>query len=261
MLKTHAIVDIDSKDRNSGTISNFNMIFNHPINFNSKRQYFTRIEKVRLPISFYNIHNESGTSNGTLKVTEDPSGTPDLISVTVPNGNYTESELRTTIVSLLNAATLNVNTYTMTFDDITGHITITSDTTEFRIESQDSGSTINQQLGFSDSSSTFTSTSLSVTSNIHVSLSTRRYLNLNTDLSSDNHYTKTVKKNVHLRIPITQSRHTIQYYDNHEGHTTKLDNFHNIKDLRFTLTDNDNTIVDMNGVDYSFQIVFYEFRI
>ncbi len=255
MDKTHAIVEIDSRQRDRGTIDQFDLILSAPVFLNRKRQYFMRVENVRIPTSFYNMNS----NNNQILITEDPAGTPDVLSVpVVPPGNYNESELRTTLVALLNAATANSNVYSITFDDITGKMTITSDVVDFQIQSITAGSTINRNLGFLDD--TYTSATLSLVSVAHIALNSRRYLKLNTGLGSNNHYTKNNLENVSLHIPITEGRSTIQFYDNHDGYKAKLESFHQTKQLRMSIRDADNKSVDFNGVDWSCEIVIYEWR-
>ena len=253
--KTHAIIEIDSALRTSGDIGNFEVILNHPVTLNRDRQYFMRIENIKLPTSFYNINS----NYNTLKITEDPSGTPDAISVSVPEGNYNESELRSTLVALLNTATLNGNTYTITYDSITGKATITTDVTDFEVDSITNGSTLNKGLGFGDA--TYTSTALSLVSVNHVSLNFLRYVNIKSDLGSNNHYSQQNLEDIGVQLPITEGRSTIQFYDNHNGYKAKLENRHNIKHIRFVLIDNNKNVVDLNGVDWSAEVVLYEFRI
>lgn len=254
MDKTHAIIEIDSTLRTSGSIENFEVILNHVVYLNRDRQYFMRLENLKIPTSFYNINS----NNQVFKITEDPAGTPDDISITIPSGNYTESELRTTAVALLNSATANANTYAMAFDSITGKITITTDTTEFRVDSITNGSNINKAFGFGDAQ--YTSTSMSLISVNHISLNFIRYLNVKSDMGSNNHYSKNNLENIGVQIPITEGRSTIQFYDNHDGYKAKLESKHSIKSIRFRIVDNNKNLIDLNGVDWSCEIVLYEFR-
>ena len=82
--KTHAIIEIDSSDRTKGSINNFEIILKHPIYLNRDRQYFVRIENIRIPTSFYNIDS----NYNTLQITEDPSGSPATFSITVDEVNH-----------------------------------------------------------------------------------------------------------------------------------------------------------------------------
>lgn len=258
MHKTHISIEVDSAQRNSGTAGQFEYLLSTAATFdrnNKGRQYFVRMENIRVPMTFYQVFSK----NNVLNITEDPAGTPDTFSVTVPEGNYTESELRTTIISLLNAATLNANTYNITFDEKTGKYTITSDTTEFRINDiTTSGSTINRIIGFADA--TYTSSSLSLTSVNHILLVPRRYLTLETDISTHGHLSPSGNNRVIAHIPILENRSFAQFFENKDGPLIKLNGRNPLNAINFHFKDADNHNVDFNGVDWSGELVVYEFR-
>jgi len=252
--KTHAILEIDSNLRTSGEIENYEIILNHPIYLNANRQYFIRLENIKIPTSFYNFTS----INNVFKIIEDPAGTPDPISVTVPPGNYTESELRSTTAALLTTASLNSNTYTITFDSITGKMTITTDTTEFLVDSISNGSTINKAFGFNDAQNI--STSKILVSVNHISLNFIRYLKISSDLGSNNHYSKNFLEPIGVQIPITEGRSTVQFYDNQTGYKARMENTHSIKSIRFKIVDQDRNLISLNGINWSCEFVIYEFR-
>ena len=258
--KTHAIIEVDSALRTSGDIGNFEVILNHPVTLNRDRQYFMRIENVKIPTSFYNINS----NYNIFRIIEDPGGADDLISVSIPVGNYNESELRATVSALLTTASLAFagNTYTITYDSITGKMTITTNVTEFQVDSITNGSTLNRGLGFADAQYTSgTATALTLISVNHVTLNFLRYINIKSDLGSNNHYSQQNLEDIGVQIPVTEGRSTIQFYDNHNGYKAKLENRHSIKHIRFTLIDNSKNIVDFNGIDWSCEVVIYEFRL
>tara|TARA_R110000851_G_scaffold37076_1_gene96016 strand:- start:688 stop:1458 length:771 start_codon:yes stop_codon:yes gene_type:complete len=251
--KTHAIVEIDSSDRTKGSINDFELILKHPIYLNRDRQYFVRIENVRLPTSFYNIDS----NYNTLELTEDPAGSPGTFSVTVDEGNYTINELLSELKTLLDAATLKSNVYTFLVDDITGKITITSDTTEFKIIG--ANSLLNQPLGFNNSTD-YTSSSRILTSPNHILMSTKRYIKINSDITSNNHYSRDFIEPIGIVIPITESRSTIQFFANDNGYKVKMESKHSIKHLSFNIRDGNNNKVDFNGINWNAELVVYEFR-
>ena len=253
MEKTHAILEIDSRERTKGTIDNFEIILKNPIYLNRDRQYFCRIENVRLPTSFYNIDS----NYNTLQIREDPSGTPATFSVSVSVGNYTINELLTELNTLLDAGTQKSNNYTLSVDDITGKVTISTDTTDFEIIG--SNSTLSLPLGFNVNTN-YTSTTRSLTSPNHVLLSTKRYLKINSDLTSNNHYSRDKIEPIGVVVPITESRSTIQYYQNTMGYKTKMENLHHIKHFSFVVRDGNNNPVDFNGIDWNAEFVIYEYR-
>ena len=253
MEKTHAIVEIDSRERTKGTIDNFEIILKNPIYLNRDRQYFVRVENLRIPTSFYNIDS----NYNTLKITEDPAGTPATFTITVDPGNYTINELLTELNTLLDAGTQKSNNYTLSVDDTTGKVTISTDTTDFKIIGADSKLSV--PLGFV-SGTDYTSSTRSLTSANHILMSTKRYLKINSDLTSNNHYSKDKIEPIGCVVPITESRSTIQYFANNMGYKTRMENKHNIKHIRFNVRDGNNNSVDFNGIDWNGELVIYEFR-
>ena len=253
--KTHAIVEIDSSDRTKGSISDFEIILKHPIYLNRERQYFVRIENIRLPTSFYNIDS----NYNTLQITEDPSGSPLTFSVTVDEGNYTINELLAELKTLLDAGTLKSNTYTFTVDDISGKIGISTDTTQFKIIG--ANSLLNQPLGF-EPNTDYTSTGVtrSLISPNHILMSTKRYIKINSDMTSNNHYSRDFIEPIGVVVPITESRSTIQFFSNDNGYKVKMENKHSIKHLSFNIRDGNNNKVDFNGINWNAEMVIYEFR-
>jgi hypothetical protein len=251
--KTHAILEIDSSDRTSGGISDFEIILKHPIYLNRDRQYFVRIENVRLPTSFYNIDS----NYNTLQITEDPSGSPLTFSVTVDEGNYTINELLTELKTLLDDGTLKSNTYTFTVDDITGKVGISTDATDYKIVGLNS--LLNQPLGF-EPNTDYTSTSRVLTSPNHILMSTKRYIKINSDITSNNHYSRDFIEPIGVVVPITESRSTIQFFSNDSGYKVKMENKHSIKHLSFDIRDGNNNKVDFNGINWNAEMVIYEFR-
>ena len=251
--KTHAIIEIDSSVRTRGTIDDFEIILKHPIYLNRERQYFVRIENIRLPTSFYNIDS----NYNTLQITEDPLGAPLTFSVTVDEGNYTINELLAELKLLLDAATLKTNTYTFTIDDTTGRVGILTDTTDYKIVGLNS--LLNQPLGF-EPSTDYTSTSRSLTSPNHILMSTKRYIKINSDITSNNHYSRDFIEPIGVVVPITESRSTIQFFGNDAGYKVKMENKHSIKHLSFNIRDGNNNKVEFNGINWNAEMVIYEFR-
>ena len=253
--KTHCIVEIDSRERYSGTINQFEIRLNYPIDLNRNRQYFCRMENIRKPTSFYNIDS----NYNKLVVIENTGGTADTLTITVDEGNYTINELLTELKTLLDTASQNSNTYTFTIDDITGKVTISTNTTDFKIDG--TASTMMLPLGFSEGTDyTSSGSPNTLTSVNHIIMSTKRYLKIDTNLTSNNHYTASSIERIGCVVPITESRSTIQYYSNDNGYKTKMEKKHHIKDLSFEVKDGNNKPVDFNGVDWNAELVIYEAR-
>ncbi len=251
--KTHCIIEIDSADRTKGEINDFEIVLKHPVYLNRDRQYFVRFENIRLPTSFYNIDK----NYNTLKITEDPSGSPTTWSITIDEGNYTINELLVELTGKLDDASNGLNEYTLTISDKTGKVTISTNTTEFKIVGSDSS--LNHPLGF-EANTDYTSTSTSLTSPNHIVMNTKRYIKINSDIASNNHYSRDLIENIGCVVPITEARSTIQYYDNSTGYKSKMDNRHNIKHIGLYVRDSNNKKVDFNGVNWNCELVIYEWR-
>lgn len=254
--KTHCIIEIDSADRTKGEINDFEIVLKHPVYLNRDRQYFVRFEGIRLPTSFYNIDK----NYNTLKITEDPSGSPSTWSITIDEGNYTINELLVDLKDKLESTSISSgksNVYTLTISDKTGKITITTNTTEFKIVGSDSS--LNNPLGFEENTD-YTSISKSLISPNHIVMNTKRYLKINSDISSNNHYSRDLIEPIGCIVPITEARSTIQYYSNSTGYKSKMDNRHNIKHIGVYVRDSNNKKVNFNGVNWNCELVIYEWR-
>ena len=257
-FKTHVLVDIDSGDRKSGTTGEFDLFLSHNIDFKQGRQYFMRLENNRFPISYYNINS----TNNVLKIEEDNGATQVIITATIPPGNYLISELLLEIETQLDANTAQANDYTINKSNITGKVDIqfTGGSTTITIQDVTTGgSTMNTIIGFEDAEYSTTDAVLLFSPN-HVNLTTIRYLSVMTDISSHNSYTTEHRLPFGVKIPITQLRSNVEFFDNHNGPTVKLNNLHKLNKIRFTVKDNFGNIVDFNGVDWSTELHILEWR-
>lgn len=256
-FKTHVALEVDSNKRTTGSIGSFNYHINRPITFNRRRQYFVRLEDIKLPITYYNINS----TNNTFIIEEDNGVSQVDLSVSVPSGNYQPSELLTELQTLLNANTNQVNTYTLNKSDITGKVSIvfTGGSTQITVKALSYGSTLNTILGFDNTDRT-TADSVILYSPNHVIFSPVRFLRIETDITSSNYYTKDSNKRIGAMVPITELRGNIQLYDNHDGPLYQFSNTHNITNIDFKVVDQDNNVIDFNGVDWSCLLVIYEWR-
>ena len=257
--KTHAIIEIDSSQRTKGTIDDFEVILNHPIYLNKDRQYFVRIEGIRFPTSFYIIDS----NYNTLRITTNTGdASPYTFDITIDEGNYTITELLVELKTLLDAASLLGggfdNVWTLNINDKTGKVTISTNTTDFKIVG--ANSLLNRPLGFEPNTDYTSGVDRILTSANHINMSTKRYIKINSDITSNNHYSKEFIEPIGCIVPITEARSTIQYYANDNGYKVKMANKHNIKHLSFNIRDGNNNKVDTNGVEWNAELVIYEFR-
>lgn len=255
--KTHVVLEVDSVERTSGSIGNFNFLLKRHITFNKNRQYFVRLENIRIPISYYNINS----TNNVFKLEEDNGVVQTVITATIPPGNYVISELLTELETQLDNGTTQTNDYTLNKSNITGKTTIsyTGGSSQITVQSISSGSTLNKVLGFDDNTYSV-GPSTDLTSPNHAVLTPIRFLRLETDMSSANYYSKNHQRRIGVKIPITELRENVQLYQNTMGIFFKLDNYHSIHSIGFRVVDNFDNQIDFNGVDYSFLLNIQEWR-
>mgnify|MGYP003677665655 FL=1 len=91
-------------------------------------------------------------------------------------------------------------------------------------------------------------------------MSTKRYIKINSDITSNNHYSRDFIEPIGVVVPITESRSTIQYYSNNTGYKVKMENKHSIKHISFNVRDGNNNQIEFNGINWNAEMVIYEFR-
>ena len=62
------------------------------------------------------------------------------------------------------------------------------------------------------------------------------------------------------KIPINETRNQFQFYTNDNGYKIKINNIRSLNDIRVKLLYPDNTIINVNNVPFSFDLVFYEWN-
>ena len=257
--KEHVSILLDSKNRTSGT--NSNPIFNleHQILFkqNNKKQYFAILHNTIIPRTYYEIDS----NNNVFRISEQGGGT---LVITIDEGNYTVSELISELESQLDTNTTNTNNYTLSYDSKTNKITFsfTGTSTDVTIDSIANGSTLNPVLGVSvlgNDGTTQINAGVSTEFPHTAQLVNKQYINVFTDLSSNNYYTNTDKQNIGVRVPITVDRNEIQVFNNYEGHRTLLNHTSVISRVELQLRDPNNNILNLNSADWSTELIIYEY--
>lgn len=270
MEKIHAVVVVDDDGRNEGlSTSRTNFIYQltHPITFYKRsvdKQYFARIENVRIPISFYAVNDNYNVFSF------DDGGTDYFFTLT--NGNYTIDELIAEVQTQMNA-TASLTTYTLTYDEITQKVNIASDgaggiTTITADDGAGNTNTLYKLLGF-ELAQTIADGGNSDGNNVAYT-NTARYLKLYIDnINSNNVYSNSVVVNggndkttnvqkIGLMIPITETRNEFEFFDNHDGYKIKMPNVPSITEFRVKLLDRFNNDIDLNSAPWGFDVVFYE---
>lgn len=273
-MEPYISIEINSKDRDTGDIEKFKYLLSHQIKFNqsNKKSYFFRIEDVMIPKTFYDIDS----TNNVFQVLEDDgaAGT-DTITVTIPEGNYTITELITLLESELDTNTMNSNAYTITYDDINNLVNfeyVGATSVDVTIDTIANGSTLNDPLGFSKVTTGNQSISGDLTTDTAivfvtatpqdapyvVDLDTKSYIILETDITSSNFYDKDIQKHVGVIVPFNVDRNEKQYYSNHQGHHTKMNSKGPLSTISFKLIDENDNQVDLNGVNWSANVNIYQ---
>lgn len=274
-FEPYITLEVNSKERTQGDIENFILHLDHQIKFNQSpaKSYFMRVENIMLPKTFYDVDS---TNNVFRVLEEDGLGGYDLVSVTIPAGNYTITELLTELETELDTNTINGNAYTLTYDDITNKISFEyagATSADVIVDTIANGSTLNDLLGFGKT----TTTQQTIDGNTNtdttqtfipstpqsppyvVDLDTKSYIILEADITSNSYYDNSIQKHIGVHIPINVDRNNKQYFANHDGSMLKLNNKSVLSSLRFRLVDEYDNEVDINGVNYSFEVNIYQF--
>jgi len=260
--KPHIIIDLKSSDRDSGLIETPKFCLSHQIKFSQKpsKSYYLRLENTMIPKTFYDIDS----TNNTLLTNADGDGN---ITSTIPEGNYTITELMAEIETQLDADT--AETWTLTYDDITNKITINavwggSTTVSLVFDTIANGSTLNDPLGIGKTSNGLSDSSLAIPNTTDteatytVDLDTKSYINVETNISSANYYDKNSQKHIGAIVPITVDRNEKQYFENTDGHLTLLNNKGPLSCISFKLKDENDVAIDLNGAEWSTTFAIYE---
>ena len=261
--KTHVIFDFRSDLRTGGTEAK--PIF-HPykaIHFHKQntKEYYMRIQNISMPISFYQINS----NYNTIIIRERNSGdiTTIELTTTITEGNYTINELTAELATELNAISDQGNTYTVTYDEKTGKINIAyagGASVNVDILSYDAGSTINPIIGAGEYASATEFQDIQSTGTDlpnHYNLGFIDKIFLTTNISSHNHMDDVSLRRVGAVIPITQPRGDRESLLNNDGYPVRV-KMSALDSIHFSCRDPYKNLVDLNGVPFSGQIVFYE---
>lgn len=232
---------VNSKYRNSGTPSNFSYQLLVAIS-NPKK---VALENIQIYNTAYTINNY----NNKLYWTD---GASVAHTSTLTNGNYTATSLADHIQDLLNADDTGADTYLVKFSDITGKITISNSGTNFSLTlGTNTTNSCAYTIGFDDTNKTGAS---SYTGDFVVNLNTKYYtvhtdlLNTNNTHQSDqiNTIIAIVPNNVNFGDCICYSPNLAKSFDLNQSE---------ISSLSFYVKDDRKNTVDLNGVDWSMNLV------
>lgn len=239
---------INSIDRVDYTITgsnDFTVSLNKPLNV-SILAY--GLESLCLPKTIYNINSKTNT----MEIL-DSSG---IQNISLLLGNYDIDTLITTLETELN--NLGVDTYTVTINDLTKKITITSTFAGFTIDPNNNSTkySLNTVLGFVGSLS-YTGLSITAPNIVDISGIKNAYIKIE-ELTEYMRDTKNLSSNfkINLNCPFgsviyfnNQSNY-IQFYTTPQNHVYWSLNFH------ISIVDEDGDYIDLNGSEWSMVIKF-----
>lgn len=272
MNLTNYCININSKDRTNqqDDTNKPSFIIRDLINERGYKKSYLSMPYATFPPTIYNIT----TKNNTLTVVENT--TPVTIAltfvVTIPAGNYNISSFITALTTAMTAQSAlfgYVNTYTGTYDGVTGKLTISivglPVNRQFTYTLFTIPTSLMQFLGFNRSYENITVANLTNTltgpfpvnfitqSSIFVRCSIWRN-NTSYDTSDQNG-----SSNIMAQIPITGNGfNQVVYLNGYEGVPDKKIEIENVMNstVTFFITDEYNNLIDMNGWDWQAQLMF-----
>lgn len=246
-LTEKQIFYINSRNRDNGTDSNFNFTLT-----DLKDEY--EYDKVAvldcsIPKSYYVIQNGYNTFILSENGTE--------VTITIDEGNYNRNSLRLKIQSKLNLLSPNNYIYSVTNENIN----LTQDNGKFTFSVSNNGGIqpilifsdyLYEQFGFNkNSNNQFVSNSL-VSTNV-VNLNKESTLFIRSDICSENN---NILQNINtVQDPnysyiVFENKNIIEYSKNYKKN--------NKKSYNFMLTDEDNNIINLNGLNIVMTIMVYK---
>ena len=272
IFKSHAIYNFETRLRQDGTPENAGFTLDSGILFNEAKhikQYFMRFENINIPLTYYNIDG----FNNTFKVIETDGVTPHTLTIVLDQGNYTASELIGELEGLLDAASISIgdsNNYTLTYDIHRNKITFLYDggtSTSVTIQTIATGSTLNDALGLGkpDTVHILTLDNTLVLADgvdseapFSVNVDLKNYIFIDTNISSKNHHRNGRKSSHGVKIDMNVERNENRIFENHQGAMVRMNDRSAITEVNVRLVDEFGNTINLNGSDYSFDLVVYE---
>lgn len=245
------VINFNSKDRVSGTNSNFNSI---PVDLGNNQFDTVCLTQASIPKSFYNV--PSGYNTFTLE--ENLTS----VTVTIPPGSYTRINLQSVLATLLTTASPNGLTYTISYPASTSpdtfHYTFSVNSTVITCLLSFSSSSPFRQLGFeSGATYAFTpgigSSTLESVNAINLSYILRAFIK--TNLVAD--ATDSILEEL-LNFGSFPANSVMSYQQYNFDMNSRAYNPNNRNSWNFVLQDAFGQEIDLNGISWAFSVVFYQ---
>lgn len=213
-----------------------NCIFNLPQFIIPRvKNMFVSVQSATIPYSFYNVdyfndllvYNVNGGSD---------------INITIPQGNYNVTTLRTYLTSVMTG-------FTITYSSLNNSYTFTHSTYDFSFKKT---STCMEILGF-DENEDYSSISKSMTSINSINLFTIRNVYIQSNNLILNNINNSTPNNCTIlaSIPLTTGQFSVVTFSNVNNVRSRIDSIRNFTQLNINLTDQDGDILDLNGCHFS----------
>ena len=232
---------IDSRLRESGDENSFN----YTLKWSVLNAETVSLESVQLYHTQYTINN----NNNKLYWTD--SAAAAHVS-TLTNGNYTATALAAHLTTIMNTDDTSAgDTYTVSFSPLTSKITFYNDTSNFSLTfgTNTSGS-VAYTIGFADSNKTG---SASYVAEDVVRLNPKYYL-IYCDAIPVNTYKADESNTIIAILPVSVNYGDMVDYSSQLAKTFKINN-RQVANMRFEVKDDRGNVADLNGVDWSMNLV------
>jgi hypothetical protein len=254
-------INVDSGFRLAGSSSEFRIELQNTI----EDVRVLTLESCCVPFTWFDIR-----PTYHVPLQEDGQG---ITEVTVPSQHYSPTELASALAGALTTASLNGNTYTVSYNTQTGGYTITSDNSTFQLAwytdfytNQNFNNYMYYVLGFGALTQLRgpdpdTGYALSQTSS-GVGMSSSPYLWLTVKPYGQN-YTTVSNQTCFALIPVTGNFGDKVYYNAHSMYDQYAEfpfKGYNLRELLVTLRFADGTAVNLNGTDISLILGYTQFE-
>ena len=244
------VINFSSKDRISGSNSNF---FSTPTDLGINKFDSVCMVAANIPKSYYNM------PSGRNIIYVDEPGNP-ARTLTIPAGNYTKNNLVTTLNTVLNTGAPVGWVYTVTYpvatvvDSFKLTFTVTGNGGTQPIFVILEASSPFRQLGFEpDSTNPFVADSLQSTNAINLQFILRMFIKSNIVKDATDGILEEI-----LSPGTIVSQGVIYFQQYNYDMNTRAYNSFAVNSWSFQLVDGFNQQVDLNGVPWSFSLVFYQ---
>jgi hypothetical protein len=243
------IINFNSKDRVSGSNSNFNSL---PVDLGNNTFDTVCVVQASIPKSFYNMP----TGYNTFTLRENATS----VTVTIPRGSYNRINLQSVLAGLLTAASPNGLTYTVSYPASTVadtfHYTFTVNSAVIAVQFIFADTSPNRQLGFEIATYTFTvgigSSSLESENSLNLSYILRAFIKTDLVVNATDSILEEILN--FGSYPASSVVHYQQYDFDMNSRALSLGNKNS---WNFVIQDAFGQEIDLNGIPWAFSVVFY----